>query len=94
MQKFIVATGAEYECRFCGLASVGILYVDIVGLSLLEALTAFSSPDITSTLKVQSGEAGRVFNGYTRLVGVEWADSAEECVRIALRKPYVGEVSA
>ena len=38
-QKLTLADGTEYECRLFGLASVGILYIDLVGTTLLQALT-------------------------------------------------------
>ena len=42
MDKFKINNGTIYKCPFCGLAAVGILYVDILGVTLLDALTAFS----------------------------------------------------
>lgn len=91
MPTFTLNNGKIYECPFCGLASVGILYVDVIGASLAEALEVFSAPANTKHMEYQAGEGMTVYDGYTRIIGVEYAYNNTSAVRVALRKPYVGE---
>lgn len=91
MPKFKIANGTAYDCPFCGLASVGILYVDILGVTLLDALTAFSDSANTRHMEYISGEETKVYEGYTKIIGVEYAYNDSSAVRVALRRPYEGE---
>ena len=91
MPTFTLNNGTEYECPFCGLASVGILYVDILGVTLLDALTAFSVTDNTRHMEYIAGEETEAYDGYTKIIGVEYAYNDSRAVRVALRRPYEGE---
>lgn len=91
MPKFKIDNGTAYDCPFCGLASVGILYVDILGVTLLDALTAFSTPANTRHMEYIAGEETAVYDGYTKIIGVEYAYNDSSAVRVALRRPYEGE---
>lgn len=91
MPTFTLNSGRTYECPFCGLASVGILYVDVIGASLAEALETFSAPDNTKHMVHQAGEETTVYDGYTRIIGVEYAYNNTSAVRVAMRRPYAGE---
>lgn len=91
MPKFKIANGTAYDCPFCGLASVGILYVDILSVTLLDALTAFSDFANTRHMEYISGEETTVYEGYTKIIGVEYAYNDSSAVRVALRRPYEGE---
>lgn len=91
MPTFTLNNGKIYECSFCGLASVGILYVDVIGASLAEALEAFSDPANTKRMEHQAGEETTVYENYTRIIGVEYAYNNTSAVRVALRRPYAGE---
>lgn len=82
-----------YECPFCGLASVGILYADILGVTLAEALSTFSDPTNTLGMEYRAGEETRRYDGFTRLIGVEYAYNDTSAVRVALRRPYEGETA-
>lgn len=92
MPTFTLSNGKRYECPFCGLASVGILYVDVMGLSLSEALSVFGDRQGTKTTVYEAGEQKRTFDGYTVLLGVEYATATcDGAVRVSLRRPYEGE---
>lgn len=91
MPKFKITNGTAYDCPFCGLASVGILYVDILGVTLLDALTAFSASANTRHMEYVAGEETTVYDGYTKIIGVEYAYNDSSAVRVALRRPYEGE---
>lgn len=91
MPKFKIVNGTAYDCPFCGLASVGILYVDILGVTLIDALTAFSASANTRRMEYIAGGETTVYDGYTKVIGVEYAYNDSSAVRVALRRPYEGE---
>ena len=91
MPKFKIANCTAYDCPFCGLASVGILYVDILGVTLIDALTAFSASANTRRMEYIAGGETTVYDGYTKVIGVEYAYNDSSAVRVALRRPYEGE---
>lgn len=91
MPKFKIANDTAYDCPFCGLASVGILYVDILGVTLIDALTAFSASANTRHMEYLAGGETTVYDGYTKVIGVEYAYNDSSAVRVALRRPYEGE---
>ena len=91
MPTFTLNNGKIYDCPFCGLASVGILYVDILGVMLVEALAAFSDPANTRHMEYIAGGKTTVYDGYTKIIGVEYAYNDSSAVRVALRRPYEGE---
>ena len=90
MNKFKINNGTIYECPFCGLASVGILYVDLVGMNLVQALEIFNNPENTKHLEHISGSEQVSYEGFTFLIGVEWAYNDRNAVRVSLRRPYEG----
>lgn len=91
MPTFTLNNGKIYECPFCGLASVGILYVDVIGASLAEALEVFGAPANTKHMEYIAGGETAVYDGYTKIIGVEYAYNDSSAVRVALRRPYEGE---
>ena len=91
MDKFKVNNGTIYECPFCGLASVGILYVDLLGMNLAQALEIFNNPENTKHMEYISGSENISYEGFTFLIGVEWAYNDSNVVRVSLRRPYEGE---
>lgn len=91
MPTFTLNNGKIYDCPFCGLASVGILYVDIRGVTLIDALTAFSASANTRHMEYIAGGETTVYDGYTKIIGVEYAYNDSSAVRVALRRPYEGE---
>ena len=93
MPKFRLANGDEFECTFCGLATVGILYIDLHGMSLAKALRLFSTADKVTHMEHDNGHGTiRAYDGYTVVVGVEHPGSDNNVVRVAMRRKYEGEV--
>ena len=84
--------GTELECTLFGLASVGILYIDIVGGTLTNMLEIFSDKNRTKrmTYKTQNEEVIR--DGFTTILGVQLPSADSNTVRISIRKPYADEV--
>ena len=91
MPTITLNNGIRYECPFCGLASVGILYVDLVGINLAQALEIFNNPENTKHMEYISGSENISYEGFTFLIGVEWAYNDSSAVRVSLRRPYEGE---
>ena len=91
MLTITLNNGTRYECPFCGLSSVGILYVDLVGINLVQALEIFNNPENTKHLEYISGSEKVSYDGFTFLIGVEWAYNDNMAVRVSLRRPYEGE---
>ena len=91
MPTFTLNNGTVYECPFCGLAAVGILYVDIMGVDLMDALTAFSDTAATSHMEYDGGETQKSYDGFTKILGVEYAYNDTTAVRVSLRRPYADE---
>lgn len=88
MPVFITSDGTQFECTFCGLASVGILYVDLVGLTLQEALAVFGDSGRTNLLTYKTSAGETVYKNFVVILGVE---RVGEAIRISLRRPYEGE---
>ena len=91
MDKFKVNNGTIYECPFCGLASVGILYVDLVDMNLVQALEIFNNPENTKHLEYISGSEKVSYEGLPFLIGVECAYNDINAGRLSVWTPYEGE---
>ncbi len=91
MDKIIFADNTEYACGFCGLATVGLLFVTLTGVSLAEGAIIFS--DQTKTSKIRYvGESGQdeSFEHYIKLEYI--VNEPTGGVRAALRQQYASEV--
>lgn len=93
MPIFVLKSGKQYACPFCGLASVGILYVDILGSTLEDALKTFGSKENTQHMEYHSGKEKIDYDGYNKILGVEYAYNNTAAVRVSLRRPYEGETA-
>ena len=91
MPLITLSNGIKYECPFCGLASVGILYIDVIGLDLAGALEAFSNTEATKNIQYKTPNETIDYIGYIKLIGVEYAYNDSEAVRVSLRRLYEGE---
>ena len=78
------ASGKEYTCAFCGMASAGVLYVVLLGISMAEAATVFSNSN--ETIELVYGETR--YSNFTVLINLINENGG---VRVSLRRPYVGE---
>ena len=84
------ATGKEYEVRFAGATTIGVaqvLYVELVGLSMIDVVTVFSDPSETNYIQgLIEGEVKKEYRGYVNLIeAIVLADSNN--IRIALTVP-------
>jgi len=84
------ASGKEYEVRFMGSTVVGVtsvLYIEIIGHTLVELVPVFADPDETETIEgLIDGEVSKTFTGYTNLIeAIVLAESQN--IRIALTVP-------
>lgn len=84
------ATGKEYEVRFAGATTIGVtqvLYVELVGLSMIDVVTVFSDPLETNFIQgLIEGEVKKEYRGYVNLIeAIVLADS--NSIRIALTVP-------
>lgn len=86
----LTATGKEFEIRFMGSTVIGVtsvLYIEIIGHSLVELVPVFADPDETETIQgLIKGEVSKTFSGYTNLIeAIVLAESQN--IRIALTVP-------
>lgn len=88
MPKIILGEANTYDCSFCGLASSGTLYADLLGITLKEALEVFSDSNSIKKITYSAGESSIVYLNYTELVGVEKVSDGN-AIRVSLRRPYL-----
>lgn len=72
---------SELEVAWCG-AAEGVLWVDGLNLTMMEALTIFS--DKTKTSIVTTNPQGAVHEGYTNLIHI--SNTYDGLTKVALRK--------
>lgn len=88
MPKIILGEANTYDCSFCGLASSGTLYVDLLDTTLKEALEVFSDSNSIKKIIYSAGDDSIVYSNYTELVGVEKVSDGN-AIRVSLRRPYL-----
>ena len=90
MDKIIFLDGSEYPCAFCGIATVGVLYVTLTGLSFGEAAAGFGEEEKAAEIRcvAATGEE-TVFEQYTKF---EYLVNETGGQRAALRQKYASEV--
>lgn len=90
MDKIIFLDGSECPCAFCGLATVGLLYVTLTGLSFVEAAAIFGDEKKTAKIRyVAANGEETVFEHYTKF---EYLVNETGGQRAALRQKYASEV--
>ena len=93
--KIILANEQEFDCNFCGVSSTGVMYIDLVGVSLAQAVTLFSNAENTSKIiyRTFQGENAQntVYNNFSVLIGVQYVQNLDGLTRVSMRRPYVGE---
>nr|DAE38361.1 MAG TPA: restriction alleviation protein [Caudoviricetes sp.] len=90
MDKIIFLDGSEYPCVFCGLATVGLLYVTLTGLSFVEAAAIFGDENKTAKIRyVAANGEETIFEHYTKF---EYLVNETDGQRAALRQKYASEV--
>lgn len=89
MPKIVLGEANTYDCSFCGLASSGTLYIDLLDTTLKDALEAFSDSSIKK-ITYSAGDNSIVYSNYTELIGVERVSDGN-AIRVSLRRPYLTE---
>lgn len=91
MNKVIFADNTEYDCVFCGLATVGILFITLAGVSTAEAAVVFSDKDKVSKIRYVGSDGNEVvFEHYIKFEYI--VNEPTGGVRGALRQQYASEV--
>lgn len=90
MDRIVFRDGSEYSCAFCGLATVGLLYVTLTGLSFVEAAAVFGDENKTAKIRYVAANGDEtVFEHYTKF---EYLVNEADGQRAALRQKYASEV--
>lgn len=84
------AKGKEFPVRFCGATAIGvtqILYIEIIGKTMLDLVTTFSDKTETAVIEgLIDGGAVERYEGYTKMTECNiLAESGN--IRIALQAP-------
>lgn len=91
MDKIIFADNSEYNCGFCGLATVGLLFVTLTGVSFAEGAVIFSDEKKTERMRyVAANGEETMFEHYTKFEYL--VNEPTGGVRGALRQQYASEV--
>lgn len=91
MDRIIFLDGSEYQCAFCGLATVGVLYVTLTGLSFVEAAAIFGNENKTKRIRYVGSDGNEVvFEHYTKFEYLVNEPTGGQ--RAALRQKYASEV--
>lgn len=93
--KIILANEQEFDCNFCGISSTGIMYIDLVGVSLAQAVNLFSNAEnvrkIIYRTTTEKDTQDTEYNNFSVLIGVEYVQNLDGLTRVTMRRPYVGE---
>lgn len=93
MNKIIFADNTEYNCGFCGLSSVGLLFVTLTDVPFIEAATIFGDENKTKKMRyVGEDNAETVFEHYIKFEYL--VNEPTGGIRAALRQQYASEVMA
>lgn len=93
--KIVLTDGTEFDCNFCGVSSTGVIYIDILGTTMLGAIQAFGDKEKVSKIIYRTSQEGKVndteYNNFSVLIGVQDVQNLQGITRISMRRPYVGE---
>lgn len=95
MPKIILTDGTEFNCNFCGISSTGVMYIDLTGITMAQAVSLFGNAEKVSKIiyrtyledSVQDAE----YNNFSVLIGVQYVQNLDGVTRVSMRRPYVGE---
>lgn len=83
----ILADGTQFEYTLGGAVSmIGDMYIDIPGISIIEAVNTFSDSEKTKRMEFWAGGSVAAFDNYTVLGGVETPYNLPNTVRVTMRK--------
>lgn len=86
-----LADDSEYDCTLCGYArTTGRLLIEVVGLTLMEAVKIFDDPSKTASITMPYDDGDKVYSGFVVLDSIDVTDTG---VRVSLRRRYEGEAA-
>lgn len=84
-----LADASKLECTLCGYArTTGRLLIEVVGLTLMEAVKIFDNTAKTATITMPYDDGDKVYSGFVVLESIDVTDGG---VRVSLRRRYEGE---
>ena len=86
-----LSDGTQLECQFFGLASAGVLYIDIPNMTIPEAVSKFGDSNATKKMTYTIPNETVIREGFTVLLGVQIPAADATVVRVTMRKPYTDE---
>lgn len=95
MPKIILADGSEFNCNFCGVSSSGVMYLDLTGISMAQAVSLFGNAEKVSKIiyrtYAEEDHQDTEYNNFSVLIGVQYVQNLDGTTRVSMRRPYVGE---
>ena len=95
MPKIILADGSEFDCNFCGVSSSGVMYLDLTGISMAQAVSLFGNGEKVSKITYRTYQEENTvdteYNNFSVLIGVQYVQNLDGVTRVSMRRPYVGE---
>lgn len=93
--KIILTDGTEFDCNFCGVSSTGVIYIDLLNVSMLEAIQAFGDTEKVSKIIYRTSQGENIndseYNNFSVLIGIQLVQNLQGITRVSMRRPYVGE---
>lgn len=93
--KIILTDGTEFDCNFCGVSSTGVIYIDLLNSTMLQAITAFGDKEkagkIIYRTSLEDGVQDTEYNNFSVLIGIQDVQNLQGITRVSMRRPYVGE---
>lgn len=93
--KIILADETEFDCNFCGVSSTGVIYIDLLNTTMLEAINAFGDKEKVFKIIYRTSQEENVndkeYNNFSVLIGVQYVQNLDGITRVSMRRPYVGE---
>ncbi len=93
--KIILTDGTEFDCNFCGVSSTGVIYIDLLNSTMLQAITAFGDKEKVSKIiyrtSREDGFQDAEYNNFSVLIGIQDVQNLQGITRVSMRRPYVGE---
>lgn len=93
--KIILSDGSEFDCNFCGVSSTGVIYIDLLNVSMMNAVTSFGDKEKVGKIIYRTSQEDSIqeteYNNFSVLIGVQYVQNLDGITRVSMRRPYVGE---
>lgn len=90
--KIILEDGTEFDCNFCGVSSTGVIYIDLLNVTMLDAISEFSDKEKNGNIIYRTSGGDAEYKNFNVLIGVQYVQNLSGITRVSMRRPYVGEV--